>query len=104
MGERPVRDGQRSIPDFAALYPLVPLLSESDHAMALHKRVIPMLIESVPPEKLPKPRQKLHYIDLTDNYTGADYQKDNSILLRILNQKVVYEESQDLREASSILA
>lgn len=63
---------------------------EIDHALALHKRVIPMLIEAVPLDTLPEPLQTLQHIDLTHHQTEGDYQKDIRHLLRILKQDAAY--------------
>ncbi|MEM6867169.1 MAG: TIR domain-containing protein [Cyanobacteria bacterium P01_C01_bin.121] len=63
---------------------------ELNHALELHKRIIPLKAAAVPPEEIPKSLKTLQYIDLTDNLTEADYQQDESDLLRILRQDTAY--------------
>ena len=64
---------------------------ELDHALSLHKRIIPMLADAVSPEEMPPSLRMLQYIDLTDNSLTADgYQQDANNLLRILRQDAAY--------------
>ncbi|MEM7795028.1 MAG: toll/interleukin-1 receptor domain-containing protein, partial [Cyanobacteria bacterium P01_C01_bin.118] len=63
---------------------------ELNHALALHKRIIPMLISEVDVKKIPASIQSLQYINLADNVTLANYQQDESDLLRSLQQDAAY--------------
>ena len=63
---------------------------EIDYAVSLHKRIIPILVRSTPPESIPKALQGVQYIDLTDNVEEGDYVLDESQLLKILHQDEVY--------------
>ncbi|MEL6332197.1 MAG: TIR domain-containing protein [Cyanobacteria bacterium J06626_26] len=63
---------------------------ELDHALALNKRIIPMLAKAVTPEQIPASLQTLQYIDLTDNLTEDSYQQDEGNLLRLLKQDTAY--------------
>lgn len=60
------------------------------YALALHKRVIPVRAGAIAPAQLPPALQGLQQIDLTDNASNADYQRDESELLRILRQEAAY--------------
>jgi WD40 repeat protein len=69
---------------------------ELEYALSWKKRIIPVLIESVPSEKIPQSLQNLQYVDLTDNEQEADYQQDESQLLRILCHNAAYHENHKL--------
>ncbi len=63
---------------------------ELEYALSLNKRIIPLLVEEVPPEQVPSALRELHYIDLTDNVKEEDYLLDESELLKILHQDEPY--------------
>ncbi|MEQ9622173.1 toll/interleukin-1 receptor domain-containing protein, partial [Coleofasciculus chthonoplastes] len=63
---------------------------ELEYALSLNKRIIPVLVREIPPEKVPSAVRDLHYIDLTDNVKEEDYQLDESQLLKILHQDEAY--------------
>jgi WD40 repeat protein len=63
---------------------------ELESALSLNKRIIPVLVREIPPEKVPSAVRDLHYIDLTDNVKEEDYQIDESQLLNILHQDEAY--------------
>ncbi|MEQ9370988.1 MAG: TIR domain-containing protein [Coleofasciculus chthonoplastes F3-SA18-01] len=63
---------------------------ELESALSLNKRIIPVLVREIPPEKVPSAVRDLHYIDLTDNVKEEDYQLDESQLLKILHQDEAY--------------
>ena len=63
---------------------------ELDYALSLNKRVIPVLVKPMDETPIPDTLKTLQYIDLTDNVADADYQKDESDLLRILRQDADY--------------
>ncbi|MEM9484486.1 MAG: TIR domain-containing protein [Cyanobacteria bacterium P01_F01_bin.116] len=63
---------------------------EIDLALALNKRLIVMTAGEVADEQVPVTIRHLQRIDLTDNLDEADYQKDESDLLRILKRDAVY--------------
>ncbi|MEQ9237690.1 TIR domain-containing protein [Coleofasciculus sp. E2-BRE-01] len=63
---------------------------ELESALSLNKRIIPVLVREIPPEKVPSAVRDLHYIDLTDNVREEDYQLDESQLLKILHQDEAY--------------
>ncbi|NMF82153.1 TIR domain-containing protein [Nodosilinea sp. P-1105] len=63
---------------------------ELAQALTLHKRVIPVLAETVEPEQVPDGLRNLQHIDLTDNTQPRDYQADESQLLKLLNTDAAY--------------
>jgi hypothetical protein len=63
---------------------------ELGYASYLNKRIIPLKLAEFDPDKVPTEIQELQYIDLTDNILEEDYLKDESQLLRILNQDPSY--------------
>lgn len=63
---------------------------ELNYALALNKRIIPVLVSPVEPEQIPPELRSLHYIDLTDNLQEEDYRLDESQLIKILDQEAVY--------------
>ncbi|HEY9737274.1 MAG TPA: toll/interleukin-1 receptor domain-containing protein, partial [Trichocoleus sp.] len=65
---------------------------ELDYALALNKRVIPVLVSPTPDEQIPPSLRGLQYVDLTDNLQLEDYWLDESQLLRILAEDAVYHE------------
>ena len=69
---------------------------ELEYALSLNKRIIPVLVEATPIEKIPLKLQNLQYIDLTDNVQESDYQLDESQLLQVLRQDAVYHETHKL--------
>ena len=66
---------------------------ELEYALSLHKRLIPLLVEAVPPEKVPAPLQSLQYIDLTDRGTKTGDLAGESQLLQVLHQDTAYHET-----------
>lgn len=66
---------------------------EIDYAIALHKRIIPILVTSTPIEKQPLKLRDMQYIDLTDNEQEEDYLLDESQLLKILNTEEGYHQN-----------
>ena len=63
---------------------------ELDLAVEFNKRIIPLLVQTTDNLELPSALQDLQYIDLTDNLTEADYQLDESELLKILYEDAAY--------------
>ncbi|TVP66315.1 MAG: TIR domain-containing protein [Leptolyngbya sp. LCM1.Bin17] len=63
---------------------------ELNHALALNKRIIPILVRPTPLADQPSALSQLQYIDLTDNQREEDYQLDKSQLLRILKTDQTY--------------
>lgn len=63
---------------------------ELAQALALNKRVIPVLAAAVEPEQVPEGLKNLQHIDLTDNTQASDYVADESQLLRQLNTDGTY--------------
>ena len=63
---------------------------ELDYAFSLHKRIIPVLVQTTNPEQVPNMLRSLQYIDLTDNVQEEDYHLDESQLLNILHQDAAY--------------
>ena len=63
---------------------------ELKYALALNKRVIPILIRPLGAAVSPPELASLQYIDLTDNLSQKDYQLDESDLIKTLNQDAVY--------------
>ena len=63
---------------------------ELAQALALHKRVIPVLAAAVEPDLVPEGLSTLQHIDLTDNTQASDYVADESQLLRQLNTDAAY--------------
>ncbi len=63
---------------------------ELDLAVEFNKRIIPLLVQTTDNIELPSALQDLQYIDLTDNLTEADYQLDESELLKILYEDAAY--------------
>ena len=63
---------------------------ELDYALSLNKRIIPILVEATDTAQIPSSLQDIQYIDLTDNVVEADYQLDESQLLKILGQEAAY--------------
>ena len=63
---------------------------ELDLAVEFNKRIIPLLVQTTDNLELPSALQDLQYIDLTDNQSVADYQLDESELLKILYEDAAY--------------
>lgn len=63
---------------------------ELDYALALHKRIIPILVRPTAVSDQPPGLKDLQYIDLTDNERDEDYQLDESQLLKILKTDAAY--------------
>ena len=63
---------------------------EIDYALSLNKRVIPLLAGTIDPAQVPIVLRDLQYINLMDNLVEADYQVDESQLLKILWQDAAY--------------
>ena len=63
---------------------------ELAQALALHKRVIPVLAAAVEPDLVPEGLRNLQHIDLTDNIQASDYLADESQLLKQLNTDAAY--------------
>jgi len=61
-------------------------LKELDYAVSLNKRVIPLLIEEVPPAQFPEKIRNLQYIDFTDNVEEADFDRDVADILNEVNR------------------
>ncbi len=66
---------------------------EIDYALALNKRIIPLLVKPTALEEIPPILRNLQYIDLSDNVVVGDYEQDESKLLRILRQDATYHEA-----------
>jgi len=75
---------------------------ELEYALALNKRIIPVLVEAIAPEQIPPDIRGLQYIDLTDNEQAADYQQDESQLLQVLRQDAAYHETHKLLLAKAL--
>ncbi|MEM9808186.1 MAG: TIR domain-containing protein, partial [Cyanobacteria bacterium P01_D01_bin.56] len=65
---------------------------ELNYALALNKRVIPVLVSPLKSAIPPKELADLQYIDLTDNVDATDYCSDESELIKTLNHDAVYYE------------
>ncbi|MBE9111409.1 TIR domain-containing protein [Nodosilinea sp. LEGE 07298] len=63
---------------------------ELAQAIALNKRVIPVLAAPVEPELVPEGLRTIQHIDLTDNTQASDYAADESQLFRQLNTDAAY--------------
>jgi WD40 repeat protein len=63
---------------------------ELAQALALNKRVIPVLAATVEPDQVPEGLRNLQHIDLTDNTQASDYLADESQLLKQLNTDAAY--------------
>ncbi|MDJ0702293.1 MAG: toll/interleukin-1 receptor domain-containing protein [Leptolyngbyaceae cyanobacterium MO_188.B28] len=63
---------------------------EINYALSLNKRIIPLLARPLDPAQIPESLRDLQYINLTDNVEAADYQLDESQLLKILWQDAAY--------------
>ena len=63
---------------------------EINYALSLNKRIIPLLARPLDPAQIPEALRDLQYINLTDNVAAADYQLDESQLLKILWQDAAY--------------
>jgi len=64
---------------------------ELEYALSLNKRIIPVLVEAMPPEQLPPKLRDLHYIDLPDKGDKAGcYRLDEGRLLQVLRQDATY--------------
>ena len=75
---------------------------EIDYALSLNKRIIPLLAGATNLAQAPAVLQDLQYIDLTDNVEAADYQQDESQLLRILHQESAYYEAHKILLAKAL--
>ncbi len=75
---------------------------EIDYALSLNKRIIPVLIESIPPDQLPKKLRGLQYINVTNNLVDADYYKDRDQLIKTLRQDAIYFEQHKIILAKAI--
>ncbi len=63
---------------------------EIAYALALHKRIIPILIKPTDEHQIEPALRGLQYIDFTDNQDQVSYQQDESQLLRVLQQNAAY--------------
>lgn len=63
---------------------------EFDYALTLKKRVIPILVRPLTGAAPKAELTALQYIDLTDNVQAADYQLDESELIKTLRQDAAY--------------
>lgn len=63
---------------------------ELNYALALNKRIIPVLVSPLEPEQIPPALRSLHYIDLTDNVREEDYRLDESQIIKILHHEAAY--------------
>ena len=63
---------------------------ELAQALALQKRIIPILAAPIEEEKVPEGLRSLQQIDLTDNVDDSDYLADESELLKILSTDAAY--------------
>ena len=66
---------------------------EIAYAVSLHKRIVPIQVATVEPSQLPAALRNLQYIDLTGNILAADYQQDESQLIRGLRDHATYHEA-----------
>ncbi len=60
------------------------------YALSLHKRIIPVLVETTAPDQIPASIRTLKYIDLTDKEQESDYQLDEGQLLQVLRWDATY--------------
>jgi WD40 repeat protein len=60
------------------------------YALSLHKRIIPVLVETIAADQIPLQLRNVQYIDLTDNVQESDYALDESQLLKVLRQDATY--------------
>lgn len=63
---------------------------EIDYALALNKRIIPLLVKPVDEAALSPELENLQFIDLTDNVEDADYLKDEADLIKVLSEEADY--------------
>jgi hemolysin activation/secretion protein/CHASE2 domain-containing sensor protein len=63
---------------------------ELEYALSLNKRIIPIRIAATPLADIPSVLRNVQYIDLTDNTIEADYQQDESKLIRTLREDATY--------------
>ena len=63
---------------------------ELNYAVALKKRVVPILVKPLADAKPSPELQALQYIDLTNNVQAEDYQLDESELIKTLTQDAAY--------------
>lgn len=75
---------------------------EIDYALTLNKRIIPVLVRPTDLMQVPEALRNLQYIDLSDNVVEADYQQNESQLLRILCQDVAYYEEHKILLAKAL--
>ena len=75
---------------------------EINYALSLNKRIIPLLARPLDPEQIPETLRDLQYINLTDNVAEADYQLDESQLLKILWQDAAYYEKHKILLAKAL--
>ena len=63
---------------------------EIDQALALNKRIIPILAENIDLNQLPDTIRKVQFIDLTNNQGAIDLEKDVTELLRTIRREAPY--------------
>ncbi|MEA5463398.1 toll/interleukin-1 receptor domain-containing protein [Leptothoe sp. PORK10 BA2] len=63
---------------------------EIDQALALNKRIIPMLVEPIDLNLLPDSLRKVQFINLMDNQTSIDLAKSLTELLRAIRREAPY--------------
>ncbi|NER80264.1 MAG: TIR domain-containing protein [Leptolyngbya sp. SIO1D8] len=63
---------------------------EFKYALALKKRIIPILVRPLASAVVDAELASLQYIDLTDNIQNQDYQLDESELIKTLNRDAAY--------------
>ncbi|MEC4803269.1 MAG: TIR domain-containing protein [Jaaginema sp. PMC 1079.18] len=63
---------------------------ELEYALALNKRIIPVLVAETAIETIPFVLRDLQHIDLTDNVEAEDYALDESQLLKVLHHEETY--------------
>ncbi|ESA33390.1 wd40 repeat-containing protein [Leptolyngbya sp. Heron Island J] len=63
---------------------------ELKYALALNKRIIPLLVNPLGAAESPSELASLQYIDLTSPLSGEEYQLDDRDLIKALNEDAVY--------------
>lgn len=75
---------------------------EIDYALQYHKRIVPLLIEPIPPEQIPERLRSLQFIDLTQHAAPDHFQDATARLLKTLHEDATYYEQHKLLLSRSL--